>query len=102
MYKTETGELLEFLWDIDKANYFWLEYFLLEEVQGWHTGALKVDTINFIVNSFLSNALLGLTPIPCFSTLFFDSLLGGCLFMMTLSEWPNSVHLSNSCLREKS
>ena len=55
MYKTETGEPPEFLWDIDKANYFWQENFLLGEVQGWHTGALEVDKI---VNSFLSNTPL--------------------------------------------
>ena len=30
MYKTETGEPLEFLWDIDKANYFWQENFYWE------------------------------------------------------------------------
>ena len=41
MYKTETGKPLEFLWDIDKANHFWQENFLLGEVQGQHTGALK-------------------------------------------------------------
>lgn len=55
MYKTETGKPLEFLLDIDKANHFWQENFLLGEVQGWHTGALEVDKI---VNSFLSNTPL--------------------------------------------
>lgn len=67
MYKTETGEPLGFLWDIDKSNYFWQENFLLGEVQGWHTGAFKVDKI---VDSFLSNTPLQLTPCPCFSSPF--------------------------------